>query len=270
MSLSIEGLPVLAVRFEPVAVTRVSPSFYRRLTRIRGPQLLFTTAVPSFPTISSVVTCLVELVPEDVVLGLDWASHVREHLIQAGFRLGGSFDARTFLTHPDHPIRGVVSRSSAVIPSVGITPASADVGSAHINSETYFETYSETLNPRAHCVPVVTLSDAARNNFVAPRSESSNVRSDVPGTQFVNFEPPPRQRSPTPPVAIASSSRVPCEVKVSVERRGFDAVDRLLLSPDPALNIFTMNAPSLIKLLAASNHFTFPRWFLCVGRMLAV
>ncbi|KAJ6458911.1 hypothetical protein C8R47DRAFT_1081449 [Mycena vitilis] len=107
MSLSVEGIPALQVLFEPVDVTRVSVSFYQRLARVRGPRLPFTTIVPGFPPFSSVVDCAVGLINVDVVLGLDWASHIREILIHSGFRIDRSFDAWTFFHHADHPIRGV-------------------------------------------------------------------------------------------------------------------------------------------------------------------
>jgi hypothetical protein len=39
----------------------------------------------------------------DVVLGLDWATHVRESLIGSGYHLDSTFDAWHFSSYPTHP-----------------------------------------------------------------------------------------------------------------------------------------------------------------------
>jgi hypothetical protein len=98
------------------------------------------------------------------------------------------------------------------------------------------------------------------------------------GCQFkvVTFEPkdtPPSQSAPPsslfpqhPPEKISETgpirraSKIPQDLNIAgpsnpkpprtfVERRGVDALDRLLLGPEPGFNIFTMNAISLASLL---------------------
>jgi hypothetical protein len=68
MSLLVEGFPVSSVGFTATQRTVLSRSFYKSLQR-RSDRLFFTTTVAPYG------------INFDVVLGHDWASLLRDHLI---------------------------------------------------------------------------------------------------------------------------------------------------------------------------------------------
>jgi hypothetical protein len=108
MSLYIEGLPAASVSFQQSPKSSLSSTFYQNLVGVSGNRLLFTTAIPSFSSYSSLVECNISHgLQTDVVLGLDWAAHVRESLICSGYRLDSTFDAWCFFSYPTHPINGL-------------------------------------------------------------------------------------------------------------------------------------------------------------------
>ncbi|KAJ6471180.1 hypothetical protein DFH09DRAFT_1344267 [Mycena vulgaris] len=100
MSLFVEGIAVPRFTFSPLPRTVVSNAFFRTL-HSSNTDLLITTLVPTNGPSSSLIHCLVSPdASHDVVLGLDWASLLRDSLILLGFRIDSSFDAWRYLVDP--------------------------------------------------------------------------------------------------------------------------------------------------------------------------
>ncbi|KAJ6502846.1 hypothetical protein C8R47DRAFT_1106949 [Mycena vitilis] len=196
MSLSVAGVPVLSVLFNPVAVTVVSPLFYQRLGPVDPAQLLFVTTVPGFPPFPSVVACAALPAPVDVVLGLDWASHVRETLIRYEYRLDRSFNAWTFFTHPAHPLRARVNPPPGEIIVPGdiarVNPPSGQIiGPGHtVHHGHDVIRYPETLNFEPPCASVTrparthiaTLSSSPNTMYIRSSIRSPRVPSSRPNS----------------------------------------------------------------------------------------
>ncbi|KAJ7884897.1 hypothetical protein B0H13DRAFT_2343466 [Mycena leptocephala] len=258
MSLYIEGLPAASVSFQRSPKSSLSSTFYQNLVGVSGNRLLLTTTIPNFSSYSSLVECNISHgLQTDVVLGLDWAAHVRESLICSGYRLDSTFDAWCFFSYPTHPINGLralppssssagnpvnspstSNATGAITPSASV-PNSSRTGSAfnhdhNNNSEINSETLNSDTRPHTH----------------TPSSRQAPVK-------FVSYVPP--QTTPSVPGPSKPSSPVPT---ISVERRGVEALERLLLSPDETANIFTMNGASLSKLLTM-HHIEPPTAFSC-------
>ncbi|KAJ7903272.1 hypothetical protein B0H13DRAFT_1882121 [Mycena leptocephala] len=99
MSLLVEGFPVYSVGFAATQRTVLSRRFYDSLQR-RLDRLLFTTTIAPYGTCSTVLHCDVSSSADfDVLLGHDWASLLRDHLITLGHRLSSNLDTwHLFLT----------------------------------------------------------------------------------------------------------------------------------------------------------------------------
>ncbi|KAJ7802845.1 hypothetical protein B0H13DRAFT_2389348 [Mycena leptocephala] len=99
MSLLVEGIRVSSLVFAPTQRTVLSQTFYSSLPR-RSDRILFTTNVAPYGTCSTVLHCDVSSSADfDVVLGHDWASLLRDHLLTLGHRLSSNLDTwQLFLT----------------------------------------------------------------------------------------------------------------------------------------------------------------------------
>jgi hypothetical protein len=99
MSLLVEGIRVSSLVFAPTQRTVLSQTFYNSLPR-RSDRILFTTNVAPYGTCSTVLRCDVSSSADfDVVLGHDWASLLRDHLLTLGHRLSSNLDTwQLFLT----------------------------------------------------------------------------------------------------------------------------------------------------------------------------
>jgi hypothetical protein len=101
MSVLVEGVRVSTASFSSIERTHLSLPFFRTLVNPRNHRLLFTTDVPGYGPISAVLEAQVDsTVSDDIVLGRDWATYLRESLIVLGFRLDDSFNGWEFLVRP--------------------------------------------------------------------------------------------------------------------------------------------------------------------------
>ncbi|KAJ7018067.1 hypothetical protein C8F04DRAFT_1153176 [Mycena alexandri] len=92
MSLYVEGLLAPSVAFSAVPRTSISATFAACLPPRRYAHFGFTT-VAGLASLSTVLSCEIsDRGGTDVVLGLDWASMIRESLLRNGYRLDHTFD----------------------------------------------------------------------------------------------------------------------------------------------------------------------------------
>ncbi|KAJ7027227.1 hypothetical protein C8F04DRAFT_1294746 [Mycena alexandri] len=100
MSLYVEGLLVPSVAFSAVPHSSLSAAFHARLpSRSNHPHFVFTTVAGPYCSLSTVLSCNISSNGNtDVVLGLDWASMIRESLTRDGHRLDHSFDPWVIFT----------------------------------------------------------------------------------------------------------------------------------------------------------------------------
>lgn len=108
MSLNVNGKPVSSVAFYPGPRSYISSAFHSSLPRVSGTQLLVTTNVPQ-PLFSTMLDF--EVAPtldNDVVLGFDWSSRVREYLLLNNYRLDSTFDAWLYFSLPSHPLCSLI------------------------------------------------------------------------------------------------------------------------------------------------------------------
>ncbi|KAJ6471848.1 hypothetical protein DFH09DRAFT_1380535 [Mycena vulgaris] len=88
MSLTVEGASVPSFSYANIPHTVLSPSFISRLGPSRPTGYLFTVTVGPSRSFSFPLHCtLGPQSPFDVVLGYDWAAHLRDCLLHYGFRL---------------------------------------------------------------------------------------------------------------------------------------------------------------------------------------
>ncbi|KAJ7153083.1 hypothetical protein C8R43DRAFT_950487 [Mycena crocata] len=105
MSLFVEGIHVPSVSFSRNPVTLLSSRLFGSLQQPSGSPVLITTAVPGYPSSSvPLVIAVSNSASHDVVLGLDWASSLRESLLFLDIRVGHTFDAWDFFSLDDHPL----------------------------------------------------------------------------------------------------------------------------------------------------------------------
>ncbi|KAJ6450318.1 hypothetical protein C8R47DRAFT_1171113 [Mycena vitilis] len=112
MSLYLDGVLVPRVSFHPSPQTRVSAEFCRLVGHTSVTTFLFTTTVDNYPFPSIALPCqVVPITDFHVILGLDWATYVREFLVSTGYRLGDTFQPWLFFSLPTHPL-GTLSTPS--------------------------------------------------------------------------------------------------------------------------------------------------------------
>ncbi|KAJ7028927.1 hypothetical protein C8F04DRAFT_1398658 [Mycena alexandri] len=108
MALFIEGTRALTVTFSGGPQTLVSLAFYQSLQVQPRPSghLLFTSSLGPYGNLSMMLACALSppACQFDVVLGLDWASFLREYIVREGYRLDASFDAWRFFSLDSHPL----------------------------------------------------------------------------------------------------------------------------------------------------------------------
>ncbi|KAJ7908622.1 hypothetical protein B0H13DRAFT_2331271 [Mycena leptocephala] len=98
MAIYLEGNIAASIGFSLEARTLVSLSFARNLRLPPTNRLLLTTSLPVYGTFSTLLQVEFSAdLTNDVCLGLDWSSFLRESLILSGYRPGNAFDAATFL-----------------------------------------------------------------------------------------------------------------------------------------------------------------------------
>ncbi|KAJ7176045.1 hypothetical protein C8R43DRAFT_553310 [Mycena crocata] len=133
MSLFVEGIHVTAVSYTSNPRTLLSRRLFDSLQLPTGRPVLLTTAVPGYPSPSTSLRVSVSSnLSHDVVLGLDWASTLREFLIYLGHRLGQSFDAWQFFSSAAHPLSPPVLRLDT--PSIFFEPSPVLRGRPVFNS----------------------------------------------------------------------------------------------------------------------------------------
>ncbi|KAJ7036046.1 hypothetical protein C8F04DRAFT_1340485, partial [Mycena alexandri] len=100
--------------------TTLSLSFYNSLRKDHPTCQLVTTAVPGFGPYCIAMECEVDAGSKfDVVLGSEWAAHIRDFLQASGYRLNRTFDAWLFLVDPHHPL---CSTANPPTPVVSLAP----------------------------------------------------------------------------------------------------------------------------------------------------
>ncbi|KAJ7902974.1 hypothetical protein B0H13DRAFT_1882394 [Mycena leptocephala] len=224
MSLHIEGVPVLNVSFQPFPNTLLSSTFCDAHAAIRGNVLLFTTALPGYSSCSSVVKCTIApALATDVILGLDWVAYLH-------------------FAPPTLPSVSSTDQSPPQTFSFG-APSHGHHGSGTLHSEIMNSETLNSENPDIHSLPVSKRTTRKNKRFI-PQSP----KKDTP-TQFFNYVPANSSRESPASAAQPGPSKESVVVHTSVERRGVDAIEQLLLSPNVAANIFSMNSASLSKLL---------------------
>ncbi|KAJ6473354.1 hypothetical protein C8R47DRAFT_1294963 [Mycena vitilis] len=268
MFLLVDGTSARTVTFQHIPQTTLSAAFHASLRGLPGTALLVTTTITGFLPSSSLIRCNVVLdLGFDVVLGLDWAAYLRDSLINLGYRLESSFDAWNFYSTSGNLTAQVLphSRNTSVMSPTPVNSRDHAGGPYHCHSELNSETInSETLNPikfvkRDTAVkrgPGQSVKRPRKKRYVVP-STSGEASAVDSGTTFLRYVPPEDIQSPSPQV---SGSSKPPPPKISVERRGVDALDRLLLSPQQCFNLFTMSAASLTKLMTM-HHIERPTEF---------
>ncbi|KAJ7763353.1 hypothetical protein B0H16DRAFT_1718593 [Mycena metata] len=93
MSLYVEGLRAASVAFSAVPRSSISANFAACLPPRRSSYFGFTTVAGPYASLSTVLYCDISgHGSTDVVLGLDWASMIRENLLREGHRLDHTFD----------------------------------------------------------------------------------------------------------------------------------------------------------------------------------
>ncbi|KAJ7020686.1 hypothetical protein C8F04DRAFT_1143581, partial [Mycena alexandri] len=121
-SLQVNGTTVASVSFDPYLRTCFSPSFNSRLRKTHPTRQLVTSIIPGYGQHSVLMECEVDPdAPHDVILGLEWAAHIRDFVLEKGFRIDGHFDAWAFLSDPRHPL-GFPS-GPEVVPTDGLLSA---------------------------------------------------------------------------------------------------------------------------------------------------
>ncbi|KAJ7932934.1 hypothetical protein B0H13DRAFT_1856545 [Mycena leptocephala] len=225
MSLLVEGFPVSSVGFAATQRTVLSRSFYESLQR-PAPRLLFTTTVAPYGTCSTVLICDVSSAANyDVVLGHDWASLLRDHLISLGHRLSSNFDPwQLFLTAP------------------AITPAASSGG---LNG-TKLGSFSSPLNRTS--APALAVSRQPSELFAPPALKCSPARSVMKVKHYVpptgKFFVEQGQSSKSSSISIR---REDVEVQESLAELLLSTNDDAIMPPKP-----------LIKLLN-SHHIDKPK-----------
>ncbi|KAJ7723256.1 hypothetical protein B0H16DRAFT_1472953 [Mycena metata] len=96
MSLYVDGVLASSVGFSAVPQSTISRTFLSRLP----PRHSFYFGITSaYAFLSTVLQCEISpLNSTDFVLGLDWVSMIREHLLRNGYRLDDSFGPWAFFT----------------------------------------------------------------------------------------------------------------------------------------------------------------------------
>jgi hypothetical protein len=96
-TITINGIPATTLGYQAAARTQISSRFFSTLNNPNPSCLLLTSFVPGFPSCSTVLGCDVSSAAQhDVILGLDWAAHLRESFIALGYRLGDTFNSWSF------------------------------------------------------------------------------------------------------------------------------------------------------------------------------
>ncbi|KAJ6556989.1 hypothetical protein DFH09DRAFT_1365427 [Mycena vulgaris] len=114
-TLTVEGASVPSFSYVNIPRTVLSPSFISGLGPSRPTGYLFTVTVGPSGSFSFPLHCtLGPQSPFDVVLGYDWAAHLRDRLLHYGFRLDSQFDAWKFFSYHLPPPPGP---SAAAIPT---------------------------------------------------------------------------------------------------------------------------------------------------------
>ncbi|KAJ7035356.1 hypothetical protein C8F04DRAFT_1259162 [Mycena alexandri] len=99
MSLYVDGVLASSVGFSAVPRSSISRAFISRLPHCFPPNFGVTFVAGPYASLSTVLQCKISPIDStDFVLGLDWVSMVREHLLRNGYRLDDSFDPWAFFT----------------------------------------------------------------------------------------------------------------------------------------------------------------------------
>ena len=99
MSLLVDGHHALSLTFSNLPRTVLSSSFALTLSRHLPGSFLVTLSAGGYGPISFPLEC--DVTPSlayDIALGVDWASTLRDYLLDAGFRLPTAFDAWVFFS----------------------------------------------------------------------------------------------------------------------------------------------------------------------------
>ncbi|KAJ6534369.1 hypothetical protein B0H19DRAFT_1080843 [Mycena capillaripes] len=122
MSLYLDGNLISSFSFSATSQTVVGSSLARDLHLSRTERLLLTMIVLSYGRFSTLVH--VEFskdISNHLVLGRDWAAHLRESLIFNGHTPGNGFNTWVFLMAVDHPLHA--SSSGPVPPPLQSLPS---------------------------------------------------------------------------------------------------------------------------------------------------
>lgn len=223
-TITINGLAATVLGYQVSARTLISSRFLGTLNNPNHSRLLITTSVPGFSSCSTVLACdISSAIESDVVLGLDWAAHLRDSFLALGYCLGDTFNSWTFF--------------SAFTP-----PCSYTADLSPLDDHLYSQNSHMLILNKNHVAPsgcqfkVVSFDpkDTAPSQ-PAQRDPCSSMTPDISPevtpvspviTPEITSEPiPSRQASKRPhDVSIPGPSN-PKPPRTSRERRGIDALN---------------------------------------------
>ncbi|KAJ7024245.1 hypothetical protein C8F04DRAFT_1192662 [Mycena alexandri] len=187
---------------------------------------LVTSIIPRYGQLSVLMECEVDpLAAYDVVLGSEWASHIRDFVLGLGYRLDDNFDAWSFFSDVRHPL-GFSSYSFLPPSSLSPLEVTAPADSSGRPS---------TLSVEATAAAASSGGPSNLNNHSGARHRDRS---------FVHFEPVIAPDDPGPLKPLEAHFLL-----LDVDARGVDALERLLLSPHRNANVFTMDEANLRKLI---------------------
>ncbi|KAJ7779027.1 hypothetical protein B0H16DRAFT_1500899 [Mycena metata] len=113
----VNGSRATTVSFHPSARTSLSSRFFETLAVTHPTRQLVTTLVPGFGQYSILLECVVDpAIAFDIILGAQWAVHIREYVLGLGYRLNDTFNAWSFVSDSLHPLGAPDLRPSRLLP----------------------------------------------------------------------------------------------------------------------------------------------------------
>ncbi|KAJ6480460.1 hypothetical protein C8R47DRAFT_1284796 [Mycena vitilis] len=181
MSVYLDGNILPSVGFSDAPTTEVSHSLARSLRIPTDKRLLLTTVVPGYPPFSTLVAVKFNKSLEvDIVLGSEWAGHLRESLISLDLLPPTPFVARHFLFPPatvsDLATEG--SNGHARLGPVSRIARKKYNGSSDLNAQNYASGSSYPLPvPPNHrpCDESVVGFDASVASMLLSSGQSTNI-----------------------------------------------------------------------------------------------
>ncbi|KAJ7026065.1 hypothetical protein C8F04DRAFT_1268535 [Mycena alexandri] len=218
--LQVNGITASSASHHSSLRTSLSSSF---LDRVRDGRLasttrqLVTTFVPGFGPFGMVMDCETHSANEvDIILGFEWAAHIRDFLQASGYRLNRTFDAWTFLVDPSHPIgEFAVPLAPASLSYTGVPTTAHGFSSAHVAAHPGIDSglgasHDAVRVPLASSSPILTLP------LINP-----NIESIAP------LSPPPLPRWGLPLVILYPSKTLNVNLNLQALQKLDQLLDRL-------------------------------------------